>query len=426
MNLQFSTLFIALLIVCCDLRAIADSITYDIQAYIDEHNQMIISGNTLYWTNLIDPCDCYYGAAVGRWNSNNLPTIISTMYNSQTILSGINWYPTWPEPPPAEANYSASSSLFTRLSPSLPANGNMSVSLIPIEARGTVTLVQSPSAANNYALIVEIYDPQAGAAWYHIQLVVSGFSTTSEQATITSVNVGPAGGGNLTMSILGSGFGTTSGIQNAVTNLVVYDINSTTGTTNWSLNGTAINIKSWTNNEIDIESFNFPILSGYDFTIGDQITIQVQNPQTQTGWSSPYALKLPPGYLVLEIQPPQNYPLVLSHSEMTSLYAAINQLSQPNSRGVVGAVVPVSTGWFGPQLDLALVTFLIGLPTAAEDAASDIYELGWLGLEPVAIASTSDYLHIWPATTPVSIVYDVAENVHYEASYEFEQDYLSL
>jgi hypothetical protein len=68
----------------------SDTITIDIQAFIDGRDQLIIQGNTLQW----DHIDY---AAVGRYLGANEPTIITTTLNGVTQLNQTDWYPTWPE-----------------------------------------------------------------------------------------------------------------------------------------------------------------------------------------------------------------------------------------------------------------------------------------------------------------------------------------
>jgi hypothetical protein len=137
----------------------------EIQAFIGGRDRLLIRSNTLQWLH-------YEKAAVGRWQGNNEPTIISTTLGAQTVMSNAAWVPTWPEPPPAEIRYPANSSVFTALTPILPAAENQPITLIPITAPALVNIVEYPSASNNFALLVEFNDTYLlGAAfWYHISL----------------------------------------------------------------------------------------------------------------------------------------------------------------------------------------------------------------------------------------------------------------
>lgn len=142
-------------------------LVYDIQAFIDGRDQLVFRGNTLQWFH-------YDNAAVGRWEGHNEPTIMSTSIGGQSILTNLAWVPTWPEPPPAEIRYPTNSSLFTGLAPAFPATENMDWVLTPVVVRGAVTVVQTPSATNDFAFVIEFDDnPIGGADWYHISLAVS-------------------------------------------------------------------------------------------------------------------------------------------------------------------------------------------------------------------------------------------------------------
>ena len=142
----------------------AAAATLEIQAFIDGRDQLLIRSNTLQWLH-------YDWAAVGRWNGNNEPTLISTVVGSQTMMSNVAWVPTWPEPPPAEIRYPANSSVFTELTPPLPADKDQPITLNPITARGSVSMVEYPTASNGFALLVEFNDDAlGGAAWYDVSL----------------------------------------------------------------------------------------------------------------------------------------------------------------------------------------------------------------------------------------------------------------
>ena len=147
------------------------TITLDITAYIDGRDQLIIQGNTLQWHH-------FDFQAVGRGGGVNLPTTISTTLNGAPVLTNYNWIPDWPYPPPNELYFvNAFSSIFSDLSPNLP-DSSMTVTLTPIQARDSVSIVQSPSASNNQTLIVEFNDdPSPGAAYYEVLLTITTSSS---------------------------------------------------------------------------------------------------------------------------------------------------------------------------------------------------------------------------------------------------------
>jgi hypothetical protein len=166
--------------------ALADIITIDVQAQIDGRDLLSIDGNTLQWHHLDY-------AAVGRYGGNfNEPTIISTTLNGSPVLTNYDWYPEWPEPPPAQIRYRADSSVFTGLMPSLPPHG-YGVGLDVVSARDSLSIYSLPSAANNYALTLDFNDDPSGAvAWYEAKVTIdtSGTSPVPELSTWAMMALG--------------------------------------------------------------------------------------------------------------------------------------------------------------------------------------------------------------------------------------------
>ena len=84
-------------------------------------------------------------------------------------MNQVEWYPVWPQEaigPDVEA-YSA---VYSGLTPPLPADG-LPVTLTVITARGAVSVIEQPSASNNYTFVLEFNDvPIGSAAWYEVQL----------------------------------------------------------------------------------------------------------------------------------------------------------------------------------------------------------------------------------------------------------------
>jgi hypothetical protein len=137
-----------------------ESATLTVRAFIDGRSQLILQGNILRWQHLDFQ-------APGRWIEGGGP--------KPTYLNGVAWYPTWPDKPNAtNEDCKCSSSTYTGIPALAKADTEQSsdaVSLRVITARGNVTLVQQPTAANDYTLIVEMDDNvPGGAAWYEIQL----------------------------------------------------------------------------------------------------------------------------------------------------------------------------------------------------------------------------------------------------------------
>ena len=157
------------------------TITLDITAYIDGRDQLIIQSETLQWHH-------FDYAAVGRWGGGNLPTTISTTLNGAPVLTDYNWIPDWPFPPPNEIRFPAYSSIFSNLNPNLP-DSSMTVTLTPIEARDSVSIVQSPSASNDQTLIVEFNDdPTPFPAYYEVLLTIKTSATDVTPPVVSLVN----------------------------------------------------------------------------------------------------------------------------------------------------------------------------------------------------------------------------------------------
>jgi len=182
---KISWLNSGLFFACASLTspAAADVITLDVRAFTDGRDLLIIRGNSLQWDHLDY-------AAVGRHSEGviggrNDPTIISTATNGIPVLTNFNWYPDWPEPPPAEIRYPAYSSVFSGLSPSFPSQ-DYGVTLDVVSARDQLSIYSLPSAGNGYALTLDFNDdPSGGPVWYEARATIntSGKSAVPEPST---------------------------------------------------------------------------------------------------------------------------------------------------------------------------------------------------------------------------------------------------
>ena len=125
---------------------------YDIKAYIDGVSDLVIKGNTVQWHNI----NCY---APGEFTGVNQPTTITTESNT------VPWYPDW-----SSVTGDVWSSAYTGLTPALP-HAPQRVTLTKVQARDDVYILQYPSAANDYTLIVRFNDgPSGGAEWYEARV----------------------------------------------------------------------------------------------------------------------------------------------------------------------------------------------------------------------------------------------------------------
>lgn len=146
-------------------------VTLDIHAFIDGRDQLIIIGDTLQWHH-------FDFAAVGRHLGRNEPTSITSRRNGTIIMDQVEWFPEWSEPPPAEIRQEEFSSVFEALDPLLPSR-DIRVELLGGDCEngggaGSVTIVQHPSANNDYTLILEFDDNRAGgSAFYDISILLS-------------------------------------------------------------------------------------------------------------------------------------------------------------------------------------------------------------------------------------------------------------
>jgi basic membrane lipoprotein Med (substrate-binding protein (PBP1-ABC) superfamily)/fibronectin type 3 domain-containing protein len=125
-----------------------------VRAYIDGDTYLVVQGDSLYWhQNGAD--------APGRTGGHNDPTYVD----------GFLWYPSWPDvPDPRNRDCNCDSSAYTGFANPLLAQGQR-VNLNVIQGRHEVTIVQQPSAENDYTLIVDFNDgPPGGADWYEVEL----------------------------------------------------------------------------------------------------------------------------------------------------------------------------------------------------------------------------------------------------------------
>jgi len=133
-------------------------ITYDVTGLIDTTDLLLLRGPEVQWYH---PGS---GASVGRHSGRNEATTISSTLDGVTNLVGFAWIPSWPEVPPAQIRYEASSSVMSNLAPYLPA-GSMSVDVSVLDGRGSVSVEQMPDATNDWTLIVRFADGFSGSAF---------------------------------------------------------------------------------------------------------------------------------------------------------------------------------------------------------------------------------------------------------------------
>jgi len=96
------------------------------------------------------------------------------------------------------------SDTYSSLVTSIP-NAPFAPSLIVLAARGFVDIVEYPTLANGYRVVIEFFDPPSAADWYEVELVVAGCSvvpycTSEPNSTGVAATIDVTG----TLSVSGS------------------------------------------------------------------------------------------------------------------------------------------------------------------------------------------------------------------------------
>jgi hypothetical protein len=134
-----------------------------IQAYIDGRSRLAIRSNTARWLNL----------------EYNVPGVHGTT-SRPTIINRSMWFPTWTKDP---AGTGSLSDEFTHVTPPLPLTP-MTATVKPITARGQISIIQQPTADNQYTLIVEFDDSvAAGAADYVAEISFTPIAASTQPAS---------------------------------------------------------------------------------------------------------------------------------------------------------------------------------------------------------------------------------------------------
>ena len=128
----------------------------EISALIDGRDQLIVRDGALQWEH-------FDNAAVGRHDGRNVPTTITSTVDGQVVLDHVDWIPDWSAPPPDNIRRHELSSVFTGLLPEFPEL-EQTVQLTSVQVRREASIVQQPSEANDYTLVVEFNDNSAGGS----------------------------------------------------------------------------------------------------------------------------------------------------------------------------------------------------------------------------------------------------------------------
>jgi len=130
-----------------------------VRAWIDGRSRLILDDATATWQH-------FDFAAPGRLNCNiGAPT-------EPTYLDGMQWWPVWPDVPDCENRNCGGCTSDTYLGLGTPVpNSPFAPSLSILTARGPVDIVEYPSPANGYRVVIEFNDTPSGADWYEFDLV---------------------------------------------------------------------------------------------------------------------------------------------------------------------------------------------------------------------------------------------------------------
>lgn len=120
-----------------------------VEAWMDGRSNLIIQGTSVRWHHI-------EFAAPGREQFVDLPT----------KLGSFDWYPTWPDVPTVEnRDCNCDSSMYSELPTAIP-HAPSTTTLTITQVRRAPSVLQMPSAANDWTLVVELTDVGAsGSSW---------------------------------------------------------------------------------------------------------------------------------------------------------------------------------------------------------------------------------------------------------------------
>jgi hypothetical protein len=147
-------IFITMALIMLQNSKVSDEapLTLDIRARIDGVSRLEIQADHLRWYHL-------QAAAPGRWGP------------ASTYVNGVAWNPIWPDQPdPKNQDCKCFSSSYGGIP---PVADYPPVTMVIVQARGNVTVLQQPDWLNEHTLIVEFNDLEPyGDDWYEIKLIV--------------------------------------------------------------------------------------------------------------------------------------------------------------------------------------------------------------------------------------------------------------
>jgi hypothetical protein len=137
----------------------AGQIVFKLQAQIDGRSQLVLDDHSAQWKHF--EFSAPGNALCGR----------GIFY--PTVIRGISWYPVWPIGRTCERSFcDCDSEVWHGVMPAVP-NTLMGASLEILGARGPCMIVEEPTRANGFRVVVEFNDNDfEGAAWYEVDLVL--------------------------------------------------------------------------------------------------------------------------------------------------------------------------------------------------------------------------------------------------------------
>ncbi len=158
----------------------------NVRAWIDGRSRLILDDDTATWQH-------FDFAAPGRLECN-LGTPIEPTY-----LDGFAWFPDWADVPDCENRFCGGcfSSTFVGLQTPIP-NSDSSPVLVLNQARANCSIVEYPTFANGYRIVIEFDDFYAAADWYDIDIVLSscgasGFCASLPNSSGNAATIGATG-----------------------------------------------------------------------------------------------------------------------------------------------------------------------------------------------------------------------------------------
>lgn len=146
--------------------------TVRVEALIDGRSQVILRANTAHWFHIDF-------AAPGRHAFQNEPTVIN----------GVEWFPIWPDIPNAEnRDCNCFSDIFSGLDPPL-LQTDMTINFRIIQSRSLTSIVQLPSASNDFTLIIEFNDNGVSGSDFYIIEIDFTFTLIGELDELVNIGV---------------------------------------------------------------------------------------------------------------------------------------------------------------------------------------------------------------------------------------------